>query len=60
MSEPEPKPRDSEIERIEALNIDPATGRPATRDKCRHIGWEWKRHGRCCFNCSTFVVDFGD
>lgn len=28
--------------------------------KCKHLGWDWEKHGRRCFNCGTFVVDFGD
>jgi hypothetical protein len=27
---------------------------------CRHIGWDFRKHGRCCFACGAFVVDFGD
>lgn len=49
-----------EIERIKRLNIMPSTGQPADYENCHHYGWEWDRHGRCCFNCGAFVVDFGD
>lgn len=27
---------------------------------CQHKGWNWNKHGRCCFNCGEAVVDFGD
>lgn len=27
---------------------------------CRHVGWEFSKHGRCCFACGAFVLDFGD
>jgi hypothetical protein len=34
--------------------------RAAKRETCRHEGWSFEKHGRCCFECGTFVVDFGD
>jgi len=27
---------------------------------CTHEGWNFKEHGRCCFKCGTFMVDWGD
>lgn len=28
--------------------------------KCDHKAWTFKKHGRCCFKCGEFMVDFGD
>jgi hypothetical protein len=27
---------------------------------CDHAGWNFQQHGRGCFKCGTFMVDFGD
>ena len=27
---------------------------------CKHEKWNFKQHGRCCFDCGIFMVDFGD
>jgi len=27
---------------------------------CDHEGWNFKQHGRCCWKCGTFMVDWGD
>lgn len=27
---------------------------------CKHEGWTFEKHGRCCPHCATFLVDFGD
>ena len=27
---------------------------------CMHEGYSFKKHGRCCFKCGAFMVDFGD
>jgi hypothetical protein len=34
----------------------------ANRNKgeCKHEGWTFKKHGRCCPKCGTFMVDWGD
>jgi len=28
--------------------------------ECDHAGWSFSQHGRCCFGCSQFMVDWGD
>jgi len=30
------------------------------QETCAHVGWDFKKHGRCCGTCGAFVVDFGD
>ena len=27
---------------------------------CKHAGWTFAKHGRCCPKCNAFVVDWGD
>lgn len=52
--------KSSEIERIEKLNTEIGADKPNGKEICKHKGWEWEKHGRCCFNCGTYVIDFGD
>lgn len=33
---------------------------PTTKATCDHAEWTFERHGRVCFKCGTFMVDFGD
>lgn len=40
--------------------IEQARERAELQRVCTHDGWNWKQHGRCCFTCGAFVVDFGD
>jgi len=37
-----------------------ALARRRIQEVCTHEGWSFKKHGRCCFKCGTFMVDFGD
>lgn len=30
------------------------------RKTCKHIDYNFKQHGRCCFDCGEFLFDFGD
>jgi hypothetical protein len=30
------------------------------QDACGHEGYSFAKHGRCCFKCGAFMVDFGD
>lgn len=32
----------------------------AKQDTCPHTGWNFAQHGRCCFLCGAFMVDWGD
>lgn len=34
--------------------------KPFNKETCQHTGWNFAQHGRCCFQCGTFMVDFGD
>lgn len=27
---------------------------------CKHKGYNFKQHGRCCYDCGMFLTDFGD
>ena len=27
---------------------------------CTHEGYSFEKHGRCCFKCGVFMVDWGD
>lgn len=37
-----------------------AVGEADAHKPCRHIGWSFKKHGRCCPLCNEVVLDFGD
>ena len=37
-----------------------ALARREIQNTCTHEGWNFKEHGRCCFKCGTFMVDWGD
>lgn len=37
-----------------------ATEMIALQKTCTHSGWNFAEHGRCCWTCGTFMVDFGD
>ena len=26
---------------------------------CKHKGWSFNKHGRCCHTCGEFMIDFG-
>lgn len=30
------------------------------QDACDHKGYSFEKHGRCCFKCGVFMVDWGD
>lgn len=32
----------------------------AAQATCQHAGWDFAKHGRCCWGCGAFMVDFGD
>jgi hypothetical protein len=40
--------------------IDAWKSEQATQLTCDHADWSFEKHGRCCFKCGAFVVDFGD
>ena len=40
--------------------IEQEKARLAAQAACEHAGWNFKEHGRCCFKCGIFMVDFGD
>lgn len=27
---------------------------------CEHVGYDFDKHGRCCFDCGEVMIDFGD
>ncbi len=27
---------------------------------CDHGGWTFEQHGRCCWKCGSFMIDWGD
>lgn len=37
-----------------------AEAKLAVQRACLHEGWSFKKHGRCCWKCGTFMVDWGD
>lgn len=54
---PETTLSDDDIKRIIRQG---ATEMIALQKTCTHSDWNFAEHGRCCWTCGTFMIDFGD